>query len=133
MVTSCLALLFPRLHHIVLHLISQRPQLRDLRDEFPGNEYRARWHCAEIIQRNVRAALSRWRVARALWGAWIKEYDHEAERYSFTHKSTGDQQHHKPWGMGTVDLWSLPGDKADENLVSLFLRVEVSGLYIEQE
>lgn len=78
-----------------------------------------------MIQRNVRAALSRWRVARGLWGAWAKEYDHEAERYSFTHKSTGEQQYHKPWGMGTVDLWALPGDKADENLVSLFLRVEV--------
>lgn len=78
-----------------------------------------------MIQRNVRAALSRWRVARALWGAWIKEYDNEAERYSFTHKTTREQHYNKPWGMGTVDLWALPGDKADENLVSLFLRVEV--------
>ncbi len=34
-------------------------------------------------------------------------------------------QYHKPWGMGTVDLWALTGNKADESLVSLFLRVEV--------
>lgn len=34
--------------------------------------------------------------------------------------------------MGTVDLWALPEDKADENLVSLFLRVEVGHLFQEQ-
>lgn len=103
----------------------QHQQLRDLRDDFPGNEYRARWHCAEVIQRNVRAALSRWKVARALWGAWVKEFDSQAERYAFTHKTTGELQYHKPWGMGTVDLWASPGNKPDERLVSLFLRIEV--------
>ncbi|CAN0035469.1 unnamed protein product [Ectocarpus fasciculatus] len=98
--------------------------LRDLRDDFPGSEYRARWHCAELIQRNVRAALSRWRVARALCAAWVKDYDHEAERFSFTHQITGEMQYHKPWGMGTVDLWAVPGENVDEHLVGLFLRAE---------
>lgn len=55
----------------------------------------------------------------------MKQYDVHAERYSFTHKTTGEMQYHKPWGMGTVDLWALPGDKVDEVLLSLFLRVEV--------
>ncbi|CAM9678223.1 unnamed protein product, partial [Hapterophycus canaliculatus] len=105
---------------------SRTRKLRDLRDDFPGNEYRARWHCAELIQRNARAALSRWKVAKALWSTWVKSYDTEAERYSFTHKATGQVQHHKPWGMGTVDLWAMPGDKADTNLACLFLRVEAA-------
>lgn len=64
-------------------------------------------------------------MARALLGTWLKEYDVHAERYSFTHKKTEEMQYHKPWGMGTVDLWALPGDKVDEILLSLFLRVEV--------
>lgn len=87
--------------------------------------YRAQWHAAELIQRNARAALATWRVARALLGAWVKGYDRQAERYCFTHKTTGEVQYHKPWGMGTVDLWARPGEKVDEVLLSLFLRVEV--------
>ena len=55
----------------------------------------------------------------------MKQYDVHAERYSFTHETTEEMQYHKPWGMGTADLWALPGDKADEVLLSLFLRVEV--------
>lgn len=73
----------------------------------------------------MRAALGRWRVARAVLGTWRKGYDAHAERYSFTHKTTEEMQYHKPWGMGTADLWALPGDKVDEVLLSLFLRVEV--------
>lgn len=100
-------------------------QLHDLRDDFAGNEYRARWHAAELIQRNARAALARWGVARALMGAWTKEYDDQAERYTFIHKKKGDTQYHKPWGMGTVDLWASPEEKVDEVLLSLFLGIEV--------
>lgn len=108
------------------HWLFPTSKLRDLRDNFSGSEYRVRWHCAELIQRNVRAALSRWRVARALCAVWVKDYDHKAERFSFTHQNTGEMQYHKPWGMGTVDLWAVPGEKVDEHLVSLFLRVEVT-------
>lgn len=101
-------------------------QKRDSIDDFSGREYRARWYSAELIQRNVRAALGRWRVARALLGTWTKEYDVHAERYSFTHNTSEEKQYHKPWGMGTADLWGSPRDKVDEALLSLFLRVEVS-------
>eukprot|EP00904_Undaria_pinnatifida_P001545 jgi/Undpi1/11391/HiC_scaffold_30.g13688.m1 len=97
---------------------------RDSIDDFSGREYRARWYSAELIQRNVRAALGRWRVARALLGTWTKEYDVHAERYSFTHNTSEEKQYHKPWGMGTADLWGSPRDKVDEALLSLFLRVE---------
>lgn len=97
-------------------------QLRDLRRDFPGNEFRARWHATELIQRNGRAALARWRVARALNSAWEKQYDVQVERYSFVHVKTGDIQYPKPWGMGTADLWARPGENVDEVLLSLFLR-----------
>lgn len=100
-------------------------QLHDLRDDFAGNEFRARWHAAELIQRNARAALARWGVARALMRAWTKEYDDQAERYIFIHKKKGDIQYHKPWGMGMVDLWASPKEKVDEVLLSLFLGIEV--------
>ena len=48
-----------------------------------------------------------------------------ADRYAFTHSSTGAIQYHKPWGMGTADLWASPGDKVDQALLSLFVTVEV--------
>ncbi|CAM9108690.1 unnamed protein product [Ascophyllum nodosum] len=95
-----------------------------LDDPPPGNDYRMQWHAAEIIQRNLRSALARWRVARALCFAWTKHYDHMADRYAFTHSSTGAIQYHKPWGMGTADLWASPGDKVDQALLSLFVTVE---------
>lgn len=100
-------------------------QLHDLRDDFAGNEFRARWHAAELIQRNARAASARWGVARALMGAWTKEYDDQAERYAFVHKKKREIQYHKPWGMGTVDLWASAEEKVDEVLLSLFLGIEV--------
>lgn len=100
-------------------------KLRDLRQAFKDNEYRIKWHATEIIQRNGRAALSRWRVARALNIAWQKHYDNQAERYSFVHSKTGETVYHKPWGMGIADLWARPGDNVDGELLSLFLREEV--------
>lgn len=107
-------------------------QLRDLLKDFPGSEYRAQWHATEILQRNFRSASARWKVARAICNAWIKTYDEHAGRYVFTHSSTGDTQYHKPWGMGLSDLWALPGDKVNETLLSLFLRVGVEvGVSIE--
>lgn len=100
-------------------------KLRDLRQVFQDNEYRVKWHATEIIQRNVRAALARWRVARALNIVWEKHYDNQADRYSFAHSKTGEITYHKPWGMGIADLWAGHSDNVDEELLSLFLREEV--------
>lgn len=115
------------LMQIYVFLLQHNLQLRDLREDFPGNEFTAQWHAAELIQRNGRAALARWRVARALNSAWEKQYEAHAERYSFMHVKTGKMQYHKPWGMGTADLWARPGENVDEVLLSLFLREKVRG------
>lgn len=101
-------------------------QSRDPRGECGDHGYTARWHAARAIQRNARAALARWKIAQAMCVVWSKEFDSQAERYTFTHTKTRETQYHKPWGMRMADLWSCCSCRVGEPLLCRLLGVGVS-------
>ncbi|CAM9197257.1 unnamed protein product, partial [Choristocarpus tenellus] len=110
-----------------IHEIPMKEELlHDNQGRLKDMTYKTRWSASIVIQRIVRAGLARWMVARVVSRVWKKEYDPDSGYFAFTHIITGEFQHHKPWGMGTADLWSSFRDKINEHLLGLILGTDDS-------